>query len=124
MVTIESNWKSKIFCQLKEHNCQSKAYENIIEHYNRILENNTILQVQCIKLEKDVYHLRLANTDLERTVEGSQEVVIINNKLSEANEEVVRHLREKGELAREVVRLNHALTDVNEKFIREEIKAQ
>ncbi|CAF3404194.1 unnamed protein product [Rotaria sp. Silwood2] len=52
------------------------------------------------------------------------ELVIINNKLSETNEEVVRHLREKGELAREVVRLNHALTDVNEKFIREEIKAQ
>ncbi|CAF4429438.1 unnamed protein product, partial [Rotaria sp. Silwood2] len=47
------------------------------------------------------------------------ELVIINNKLSETNEEVVRHLREKGELAREVVRLNHALTDI----LRDEFEA-
>ncbi|CAF0827576.1 unnamed protein product [Rotaria sp. Silwood1] len=124
MAIVDSNWKSNIFCQLKERKRQSNVYENIIEHYNRILENNTILQVQCVKLEKDVYHLRLANSDLEKTAEASQELVNINNKLNEANEEVVTHLREKGELAREVLRLNHALTDINEKFTREEIKTQ
>lgn len=33
---------------------------------NRLLENNTLLQIQCVKLEKDVHHLRLSNVGLER----------------------------------------------------------
>ncbi|CAF0785653.1 unnamed protein product [Rotaria sordida] len=124
MTTIDSNWKLNIFSQLKEHNRQWNVYGSIIEDYNHILENNTIQQVQCIKLEKDVYHLRLANADLQKAAEASQELVTVNNKLSKANEEVITHLREKSEFAREVLRLNHLLTDVNEKFIKEEIKAQ
>ncbi len=83
---------------------------------NRILENNAILQIQYVKLEKDVNHLRLTNAGLERASEAryiiddkerildsflisSQALANVNNKLSEANEEVIMHLREKGEVS-------------------------
>lgn len=92
---ITSNWKSNIFSQLKKYNQQQNNYDHIIEHCkknsfflfcfekkkktrdffsieldNRILENNAILQIQCSKLEKDVNHLRLANSSLEKTSEA------------------------------------------------------
>lgn len=83
MALLDSTWKSNIFSQLKEHNHHWKLYDDIIEHCkwscllffciinlcltdNRILDNNTTLQTQCAKLEKDVYQLRLANAGLEK----------------------------------------------------------
>ncbi|UJR27539.1 hypothetical protein I4U23_008821 [Adineta vaga] len=119
-----SNWRSNIFSQLKEQNQQRNVYDHIIEHYNRILENNAILQIQCTKLQTDVQHLRLANAGLEKASEASQELAHANDKLSVAQEEVVRYLRDNGELAREVVRLNHTVTDLNDKLILEENKAR
>jgi hypothetical protein len=89
MDVITHNWKSTIFCQLKEHNREQNGYDHIVEHCidffvvfpfdywvclsvidNRILENNAILQIQCGKLEKDVNHLRLSNAGLERASEA------------------------------------------------------
>ncbi|CAF4332014.1 unnamed protein product [Rotaria socialis] len=129
MNIINLNWKSNILSQLKEQNCQQNGYQRLIETYNHILENNSNLQNQCFKLEKDVNHLRSINTDLEKKAESCEELEYIKNKLEKANEEVLTNLREKGEvsdmkLAREVLRLNHALNDLNEKFTKEEIKAQ
>ncbi|CAF3392146.1 unnamed protein product [Rotaria sp. Silwood2] len=118
------DWKTNIICQLKDHKRQWNVYDEIIQHYNRLLDNNTTLQIQCVKLENNVNHLRLANAGLEKASEASQDLANINNKLTVANEEVVMHLREKGELAREVLRLNHALTEVNEKLIQGEIQLQ
>jgi hypothetical protein len=82
------------------------------------LENNTTLQSQCFKFEKDVQHLRLANAGLEKASEArfvylnkikiiwlifffffSQGLANVNNKLTVANEEVIMHLREKGEVS-------------------------
>jgi hypothetical protein len=34
------------------------------------LENNAVLQIQCVKLEKDVHHLRLSNAGLEKASEA------------------------------------------------------
>jgi hypothetical protein len=34
------------------------------------VENNAGLQIRCIKLEKDVHHLRLANAGLEKASEA------------------------------------------------------
>ncbi|CAF0804071.1 unnamed protein product [Adineta ricciae] len=124
MEVIVSNWKSTIFSQLKEQNQRRNVYDEIIEHYNRILENNAVLQIQCNKLQTDVHHLRLANAGLEKASEASQELAHANNKLTVAQEEVVRYLRDNGELAREVVRLNHTIADISDKLIAEETKAR
>ncbi|CAF1168435.1 unnamed protein product [Rotaria sordida] len=118
------DWKSNIVCQLKDHKHQWNVYDEIIKHYNRLSDNNVALQIQCVKLENDVNHLRLANAGLEKASEVSQGLANINSKLTVANEEVVMHLREKGELAREVLRLNHALTEANEKLTKGEIQLQ
>ncbi|CAF1575256.1 unnamed protein product [Rotaria sp. Silwood1] len=118
------DWKSDIICQLQDHKRQWTVYDEIIQHYNRLLENNATLQIQCIKLENDVNHLRLSNAGLEKASEASQELANVSNKLTVANEEVVMHLREKGELAREVLRLNHALTETNEKLAKVEIQLE
>jgi hypothetical protein len=80
------DWKLDIFCQLKKHKHQWNVYDEIIEHCmlfiyiilnqsfflldNRLLENNSILQTQRNKLEKDVNHLRLANSGLEKASEA------------------------------------------------------
>lgn len=80
--------------------------------------------MKCVKLEQDVEHLRLANVGLERASEANQELANVNTKLSVANEEMIMHLREKGELAQEILRLNRALNDAQEKFVKEETKAQ
>ncbi len=37
---------------------------------NRLLEANSALQIQCIKFEKDIHHLRLANAGLEKASEA------------------------------------------------------
>ncbi|CAF0868683.1 unnamed protein product [Adineta steineri] len=124
MEIITSNWKSYIFCQLKEHNQQWNGYNDIIEHYNRILENNSILQIQCTKLVTDVNYLRLANAGLEKASEASQQIVNVNDKLTVANEEVVKYLRDNVELAKEVLRLNHTVNDLNAKLITEENKSR
>jgi len=82
------DWKLNIFHQLKDHKRESNLYDEIIEHCilffinyihiylfsifidNRLLENNTLLHSQCIKFEKDVQHLRLANAGLEKASEA------------------------------------------------------
>ncbi|CAF2172752.1 unnamed protein product [Rotaria magnacalcarata] len=118
------DWKSDIICQLKDQKQHWNVYDEIVEHYNRLLDSNTNLQIRCVKFENDVNHLRLANAGLEKASEASQAIANVNNKLTVANEEVVMHLREKGELAREVLRLNHALKESNEKSTDNEIKLQ
>ncbi|CAF5037167.1 unnamed protein product, partial [Rotaria magnacalcarata] len=115
------DWKSDIICQLKDQKQHWNVYDEIVEHYNRLLDSNTNLQIRCVKFENDVNHLRLANAGLEKASEASQAIANVNNKLTVANEEVVMHLREKGELAREVLRLNHALKESNEKSTDNEI---
>ncbi|CAF1165549.1 unnamed protein product [Adineta steineri] len=116
------DWKSDIVGQLKTHKHQWNIFDEIIEHYNRLLDNHVFVQTRCAKLEKDVGHLRLANAGLEKASEASQELANTNSKLSVATEEVVMHLREKGELAGEVLRLNRALSEMSDKLVNEESK--
>ncbi|CAF4405874.1 unnamed protein product, partial [Adineta steineri] len=106
--------------QLKTHKHQWNIFDEIIEHYNRLLDNHVFVQTRCAKLEKDVGRLRLANAGLEKASEASQELANTNSKLSVATEEVVMHLREKGELAGEVLRLNRALSEMSDKLVNEE----
>ncbi|CAF0721242.1 unnamed protein product [Adineta ricciae] len=118
------DWKTDIVRQLKGRKDHWNSYDEIITQYNHLLEQYIILQNQRSKLEKDVGQLRLTNAGLEKASEASQELANVNNKLSVATEEVVMHLREKGELAGEVLRLNRALVEASDKLAKEESKVQ
>ena len=85
---------------------------------NRLCESNSVLQNQCIKLDHDVNHLRVANASLEKAsgarsvllemneaqllhtwlCHSSVELFNVNNKLQATNDELVTHLREKSEV--------------------------
>ena len=94
MQVLCSNWKSTIFHQLKENCRQHNSYDELIEHClflrfaigwwcslplystdNRLCENNTLLQAQCAKLDKDVHHLRVTNASLQRA-SGARSVLL------------------------------------------------
>ncbi|CAF4694025.1 unnamed protein product, partial [Rotaria sp. Silwood2] len=121
-------WKQTILNQLQERNRQERnVYEEIVKHYNRVIENYSKLFIRFTERERDILTL-CQNTDAQ--IENASAADLpVNNKMKalengykKVKDEILTLLRERGDMTREETKRNVEETD--EKYYAEQNKNQ
>ncbi|CAF3236892.1 unnamed protein product [Rotaria sp. Silwood2] len=121
-------WKQTILNQLQERNRQERnVYEEIVKHYNRVMENYSKLFIRFTERERDILTL-CQNTDAQ--IENASAADLpVNNKMKalengykKVKDEILTLLRERGDMTREETKRNVEETD--EKYYAEQNKNQ
>ncbi|CAF3059818.1 unnamed protein product [Rotaria sp. Silwood2] len=97
-------WKQTILNQLQERNRQERnVYEEIVKHYNRVIENYSKLFIRFTERERDILTL-CQNTDAQ--IENASAADLpVNNKMKalengykKVKDEILTLLRERGDV--------------------------
>ncbi|CAF0731003.1 unnamed protein product, partial [Didymodactylos carnosus] len=104
-IKIDMDWKADILRQIKERNRKERdIYAEIVKHYNRLIENHSIILLRCTEQEKDILSLRQENTDLQKNsvslagLTVNEKIKSVEDNYMKAKDEVLTLLRERGEV--------------------------
>ncbi|CAF0836426.1 unnamed protein product [Adineta steineri] len=124
-------WKQIIYNQLRErHRQEQDIYSEIVKHYNRLIENYSIILLRCTEQERDILSLRQENTDLQKnsvSVAGlpvNDKVKTLEHDYMKAKDEILTLLRERGDITKEVISLSRIVKERDDKLDSEEKKNQ
>ncbi|CAF1013663.1 unnamed protein product [Adineta ricciae] len=124
-------WKQIIYNQLRERNRYERdVYAEVVRHYNRLIENYSIILLRCTEQERDILSLRQENTDLQKnsvSVAGlpvNDKVKTLENDYMKAKDEILTLLRERGDITKEVISLSRIVKERDDKLDSEEKKNQ
>lgn len=123
------DWKQTIIRQLHEKNrVERDVYAEIVKHYNRLVENYSVILVRCTEQEREILSLRQENTDLQRnsvSVAGlpvNDKVKALETEYMKVKDEILTLLRERTEMTKDVISLSRFVKERDEKLSTEEAK--